>query len=61
MVAICKRLVELGVDVNKKDKDGHTCVDMALKYTKKENYNTLVYLLSSINLQDFDVDNSLQY
>lgn len=60
MPTICKRLVELGVDVNKKDKDGLTCIDMALKFTGKENYHTLVYLLANSNLEGFDVDKSLQ-
>lgn len=60
MPTICKRLVELGVDVDKKDKDGLTSIDMALKYTGKRNYHTLVYLLATSNLETFDVDKSLQ-
>ncbi|XP_065927268.1 serine/threonine-protein phosphatase 6 regulatory ankyrin repeat subunit A-like [Magallana gigas] len=57
---ICRRLVELGVDVDKKDKDGLTCVDMALKYSDK-NYHTLMYLMSSCNLESFEIDEALQY
>lgn len=60
MPTICKRLVELGVDIDKKDKGGLTCIDMALKFTGKENHHTLVYLLSNSNLERFDVDKSLQ-
>lgn len=60
MPTICKRLVELGVDVDKKDNDGLTCIDMALKFTGKENYHTLVYLIANSNLESFDVDKSLQ-
>lgn len=60
MPIICKRLVELGVDIDKKDKGGLTCIDMALKYTGKENHHTLVYLLAKSNLESFDVDKSLQ-
>lgn len=57
---ICRRLVELGVDVDKKDKDGLTCVDMAFKYSDKNNH-TLMYLMSSCNLESFDIDETLQY
>lgn len=57
---ICRRLVELGVDVDKKDKDGLTCVDMASKYSGK-NYHTLMYLMSSCNLESFEIDETLQY
>lgn len=57
---ICKRLVELGVDVDKKDKDHLTCVDMAFKYSGK-NHHTLVYLMSSCNLENFKIDEALQY
>lgn len=60
MPTICKRLVELGVDVDKKDNDGLTCIDMALKFTGKENYHTLVYLIANSNLESFNVDKSLQ-
>lgn len=61
MPAICARLIELGVDVNKKDNDGFTCLDVAFKHTGKENFHTVVYLLNRINLQELDVDKSLQY
>lgn len=61
MPAICARLIELGVDVNKKDNDGLTCLDVAFKHTGKQNFHTVVYLLNRINLQELDVDKSLQY
>lgn len=61
VLAICKCLVALGVDICKRDEDELTCVDIALKYCGKENYDTLVYLLNISKLQDFDVDKALQY
>lgn len=61
VLVICKRLVELGVDFRKRDKDELNCVDMALKYCGKDNYDTLLYLLNISKLQDFDVDKALQY
>lgn len=61
MPAICARLIELGVDVNKKDNDGLTCLDVAFKHTGKQNFHTVVYLLNRINLQELDIDKSLQY
>lgn len=50
---ICRRLVELGVDVDKKDEDKLTCVDMAFKYS-------LVYLISSCNLECLEIDKAMQ-
>lgn len=60
VLAICKRLVQLGVNIHMRDKDGLNCVDIALKYCGKDNYNTLVYLLDISDMQDFDVDKALQ-
>lgn len=60
VLAICKRLIELGVNINTRDIDGRNCVDIALKYCGEDNYNTLVYLLDISDMQDFDVDKALQ-
>lgn len=61
VLVICNRLVELGVDFCKRDNDELDCVDMALKYCGKDNYDMLVYLLNISKLQHFDVDKALQY
>ncbi|XP_062617455.1 uncharacterized protein LOC134279109 isoform X2 [Saccostrea cucullata] len=60
-LAICKRLVELGVDVDQKDKDGLTCIDMAFKFYEKK-FDTLVFLIEkSTNVQGLDIDKLLEY
>ncbi|XP_061169359.1 uncharacterized protein LOC133178653 [Saccostrea echinata] len=60
-LAICKRLVELGVDVDQKDKDGLTCIDMAFKFYEKK-FDTLVFLMEkSTHLQDLDIDKLLEH
>lgn len=58
MFFICRCLVEFGVDVDKKDKDGFICVDMVLKYLDK-NYYMFMYLMSSCNLESFEIDEVL--
>lgn len=60
MFFICRCLVEFGIDVNKKDRDGFICVDMVFKYLDKK-YYMFVYLMSSCNLESFEIDKVLQY
>ncbi|XP_062602691.1 uncharacterized protein LOC134264415 [Saccostrea cucullata] len=58
---VCEHLVRLGLEVDKKDKDGQTCIDMAFRYSVK-NFDTLVFLLEkSRNLKELDIDGLLEF
>ncbi|XP_062602162.1 serine/threonine-protein phosphatase 6 regulatory ankyrin repeat subunit B-like, partial [Saccostrea cucullata] len=58
--AVCEQLVRLGVDVDKRDEDGLTCIDMAFRYSVK-NFQTLIFLLEkSKHLEDLDIDALLE-
>nr|XP_022292818.1 uncharacterized protein LOC111103680 isoform X2 [Crassostrea virginica] len=59
VLPICERLVKLGVNVDEKDQDGLTCIDMAFKFSGN-NVDTLLFLLENSNLQGLDVDTSLE-
>ncbi|XP_078330864.1 uncharacterized protein LOC111103680 isoform X3 [Crassostrea virginica] len=59
ILPICERLVKLGVNVDEKDQDGLTCIDMAFKFTGN-NVETLLFLLENSNIQGLDVDTSLE-
>lgn len=59
VLPICQRLVELGLNVDDKDKDGKTCIDMAFKFNGR-NYETLAFLLENSCLQELDIDASLE-